>query len=282
MMKYMEVAGDIVKRVEEALQTYLSELPTHKTLREPMQYAVNGGGKRLRPVLLLECFSLFRSDLEYAMPYAIALELIHSYSLVHDDLPCMDDDETRRGKPTVHVAFDEGIAVLTGDALLNAGLSLSIDTAVKNQDIQSLQASAVLSTAAGPNGMLYGQIMDLYDDIGDLTKLNTLYDKKTGCLIRAAAEIGAILGRATEAESDSLARFSGHLATAFQIQDDILDLEQDREEDNMSILRYLSVQEATEDMKRHSDYALRALTELQDRDTAKLEKITLSLIQREL
>lgn len=278
-MRYQEAAGLRVKEFETSLDRYFATLDAHPVLKDAMKYAVEGGGKRLRPILMLETYKMFNED-DRAIPFAIALELIHSYSLVHDDLPCMDDDDIRRGKPAVHKAFDEGIAVLTGDALLNAAWTLSMQAALQQGTEASKRASFELSVAAGPNGMLDGQMMDLYDDIQNIDQLEILYAKKTGCLISVAVAVGGVLGGADEEQMQRLNEFSHHLSMAFQIQDDILDEAQDREEDHMSILRYVTTQEAHHQMMRHTELALESLRALKALNTDKLSSITEALIQR--
>lgn len=278
MTEYQAITQTNRTAFEHALKASIASLPMHEKLKEAMLYAVDGGGKRLRPVLLLESFSLFSTDLPAAMPFAVALEMIHNYSLVHDDLPSMDDDDTRRGRPSVHRAFDEGLAVLTGDALLNGAFEIALHAA--GEDPIKFQAVRVLADAAGTDGMLSGQIMDLYDTVEDPAHLLRLYEKKTGKLIVAACEAGGLLGHATKQELSHLRNYAVHLGAAFQIQDDLLDAKQDREQGNMSILRFMTEVQAQEDMRVHTGRSLEELGEIRRGETDRLAAITTSLMGR--
>ena len=196
-----------------------------------MRHATLGGGKRLRPLLVLESASLFGVEPRAALPVAAAIECIHCYSLVHDDLPAMDNDELRRGRPTVHKAFDEWTAILAGDALLTLAFAVlakaqtDADAAVRGDLIAGLTA------AAGASGMAGGQCLDLEADKlksplrPDLAHVERLQAMKTGALIRFACEAGAILGGAAPAERRALATFGERLGSVFQIADDLLDAE---------------------------------------------------------
>jgi farnesyl diphosphate synthase len=198
-----------------------------------MRHAALGEGKRLRPFLVLECAGLFGVDKDAALPAAAAVECVHCYSLVHDDLPAMDNDDLRRGKPTVHKAFDEWTAILAGDALLTiafallAGPQAHADRAVRTELI------AGLAEAAGAAGMVGGQCLDLEADKLGLpaqpqpAHVERLQAMKTGALIRFACEAGAILGRADARQRHALAVFGERLGAAFQIADDLLDSEGD-------------------------------------------------------
>lgn len=278
MTDYQSITESIRNKFELALDAAIRSLPMHDQLKEAMLYAVDGGGKRLRPVLLLESFALFSKQTEWAMPFAVALEMIHNYSLVHDDLPSMDDDDTRRGRATVHRAYDEGLAVLTGDALLNGAFEIALTAA--GEDPHAFQAARILAKAAGTDGMLSGQVMDLYDTVQDVEHLWQLYDKKTGRLIRAACEAGGILGGADSSDLERLGRFAFHLGTAFQIQDDLLDRTQDQEQDNMTILQFMSEEEARENMRIHTQKALEEIQGIHGGDPLRLCKITESLVDR--
>jgi farnesyl diphosphate synthase len=202
-------------------------------LRAAMRHAALGGGKRLRPFLLVEAARLFGRTGEGPLLAGCALELVHCYSLVHDDLPAMDDDDLRRGRPTVHKAFDEATAILAGDALLTLAFEVAADPRIDAEP--SLRAALVarLARAAGPAGMAGGQMLDLAAEgragrgegapsEGDIRRLQAM---KTGALLAFAVEAGALLGRAGAAQFGSLAAFGEALGAAFQIGDDILDLE---------------------------------------------------------
>ncbi len=219
--------------VEAALQKVMaSEDEPHRPLSHAMRYAALGGGKRLRPFLVLQGARLFSVSRKSALRAAAAIELIHCYSLVHDDLPAMDDDDLRRGKPTVHKAFDEATAILAGDALLTLAFEvLAHSDTHSNPDVRC-RLIAALVRAAGAHGMVAGQMIDLSvgereADVGEITRLQRL---KTGALIGFACEAGAILGQAAEAQHEALRGYAHDLGLAFQIADDLLDVEGTAEE----------------------------------------------------
>lgn len=214
--------------VEAALeQVMASKDQPERRLFESMRYAALGGGKRLRPFLVLQSAGLFSVARKSAVRTAAAVELVHCYSLVHDDLPAMDDDDLRRGKPTVHKAFDEATAILAGDALLTLAFEvLAHPDAHSNPDVRCALV-AELARAAGAHGMVAGQMIDLSAvgrdmDIGEITRLQRL---KTGALIGFACEAGAILGQAAASQHEALRGYSHDLGLAFQIADDLLDVE---------------------------------------------------------
>ena len=190
-----------------------------------MRHAALGGGKRLRPFILIESARLFGRTTTQALGAAAALECVHCYSLVHDDLPAMDDDDLRRGRPTVHKAFDEATAILAGDALLTLAFAVLADPATDPDPAVRAELVASLAAAAGLGGMAGGQMLDLAG--GGAARgeadIRLLQAMKTGALFRAAAEAGAILGRAGAAEREGLAAFGAALGLAFQLADDLID-----------------------------------------------------------
>jgi len=218
----------IAARVETVLDKLLPKPEGHQAvIMEAMRYAALGGGKRLRPFLVMETAKLFSSDGEAVEATACALECLHVYSLVHDDLPSMDDDDLRRGKPTVHKAYDEAIAVLAGDGLLTVAFELisdcGADAAVK------VELLGLLAKAGGTHGMIGGQVIDITvaENERDEALITELQNLKTGALIEYAVTAGAILGNASEEQRQSLQNYACDLGLAFQIQDDILDVEGD-------------------------------------------------------
>lgn len=227
----------IARAVEAELDRLLAPEPLPgETIRPPrllaaMRYAALGGGKRLRPFILMESARLFGADGPGALRAACALEMVHCYSLVHDDLPAMDDDDLRRGRPTVHKAFDEATAILAGDALLTYAFDVMADTATHADAEVRAEMIMVLARAAGAGGMAGGQTLDLEAEKSTAplprAAIETLQAMKTGALLRFAAEAGAILGRAGETERQSLREFGRALGAAFQIADDILDAKGD-------------------------------------------------------
>ena len=218
-----------LQAVEEALPKYLPAsggLPA--VVEEAMGYACAAGGKRLRPVLLLEFCRICGGQTAQAMPFACALEMIHSYSLVHDDMPCMDNSPLRRGRPSVHAAYGEDMALLAGDALLNRAFETMLSPA-NTQDLPPqavLRAAFVLADAAGIRGMVGGQTIDLQYEHrqADLAVLEQLQDGKTAALMIAACEMGARLGGGSPEQIEAARRFGRETGLCFQIVDDILDV----------------------------------------------------------
>jgi farnesyl diphosphate synthase len=200
-------------------------------LVEAMRYAALGGGKRLRPFLVVETARLFGIESEGVLRTGAALEMIHCYSLVHDDLPAMDDDDLRRGRPTAHRAFDEATAILAGDALLTYAFDVVADPATHADPAVRSELVLKLARAAGPGGMVGGQVLDLAAE-QQLKKhteaaVHRLQAMKTGALLLYGVEAGAILGRANNKQSAALSRYGAALGAAFQVADDILDEEGD-------------------------------------------------------
>ena len=193
------------------------------------RYSLKLGGKRIRPIIMMEFCRLFSGEYKNALDFAIALEMIHTYSLIHDDLPCMDNDDFRRGKPSCHKAFSEDMALLAGDALLTEAFSVAANADV--DDNVKVKAVLTLSQMAGFSGMLGGQVIDLsfVKNTPDLEALCDMYARKTGCLLRAAAIIGATVGGANEVEVNNADLFAQKVGLAFQIIDDILDVVADPE-----------------------------------------------------
>jgi farnesyl diphosphate synthase len=200
-----------------------------KRLYEAMRYAAIGGGKRLRPLLVQAAADLFHVDHTAALRVGLAIECIHVYSLIHDDMPCMDDDDLRRGKPTVHKAFDEGTAVLAGDALHALAFEILADEATHPDPFVRAELTLELARASGPSGMAGGQMMDLASEGQnvDLSTITRLQQLKTGALIAFCIEAGAIMGRVSLEGRGHLRSFARDIGLAFQIADDILDVEGD-------------------------------------------------------
>jgi farnesyl diphosphate synthase len=200
-------------------------------LVEAMRYAAIGGGKRLRPLLLCATADLHGVDRTSSVRAGCAIEAIHVYSLVHDDLPCMDDDETRHGKPTVHLAFDEATAVLAGDALNDLAFEILSDPVTTGDPFTRIELVRTLALASGHHGMAGGQMMDLIAETEtlDLPTITRLQQLKTGALLGAAVEMGAILGRVPPEGRTHLRGYARDIGLAFQIADDLIDHEGDAE-----------------------------------------------------
>ena len=216
---------------ESAFQSQLEAIHAPNRLKEAILYSTLNGGKRLRALLTLASGELCGADRETLYPIAGAIECIHAYSLIHDDLPAMDDDDFRRGKPTCHKAFDEATAILAGDALLT--LSFELLSQVPNLSAEKkLEIIQLYSFSAGTQGMVGGQFIDLESEDKTITlrELETIHRKKTGALIKAAILAGAIAGNTNQDTYDKLAVYADNIGLAFQIKDDILDVTGTQEE----------------------------------------------------
>jgi farnesyl diphosphate synthase len=223
-----QVAGEVDALFGELLTV---PMDARQRLFEAMRHAAIGGGKRLRPLLVVATASIFNVARSYAVRAGAALESIHVYSLVHDDLPCMDDDNMRRGKPTVHRAYDEATAVLAGDALHALAFEILSDPATHPDPFIRSELMATLARASGPDGMAGGQMMDLEAEKAsfDLPTVTRLQALKTGALIAASVEMGAILGHVPPEGRVHLRGYAHDIGLAFQIADDIMDVEGDPE-----------------------------------------------------
>ena len=241
----MEIKAEIEKRtaeIEKVINAYLPAEENYQSrIMEAMNYSVRAGGKRLRPMLMQETYRLFGGRGEVVEPFMAAIEMIHTYSLVHDDLPAMDNDEYRRGKKTTHARFGEAMGILAGDALLNYAFETALRAFdMSSEHIRIAKALQVLSRKAGIYGMVGGQTVDvLAEEDGDLTKekLDFIYRLKTGALIEASMVIGAILAGATRNEQKQIEQAAGLVGVAFQIQDDILDVTSTMEAATRKIIR---------------------------------------------
>lgn len=216
-------------RVEDNLSIYFKDKSGfQKLLIEAMEYSINAGGKRLRPILLLEVCEMLGGNIDDALPFASAIEMIHTYSLIHDDLPAMDNDDYRRGKPTNHRVYGEGVAILAGDGLLNLAFEIMLEKIYINPQLyeRGIKAMHVISRASGVNGMIGGQVVDLESEGKKVNKelLNFIHLNKTSAMIEASIKAGAIIGRAGKREYRDLENYGKTVGLAFQIIDDILDV----------------------------------------------------------
>ncbi len=222
------------EKIERALTGFLPVKDGYiDTVVSSMEYSLTAGGKRVRPMLVLEFARLCGGSEEAALPFACAVEMIHTYSLIHDDLPCMDDDDMRRGKPTNHKVFGEAQAVLGGDALLTRAFEIILsDEAVSlNGADRCVRAGRTLACCAGAEGMIGGQIIDIESEElnAGLERLRIMDDKKTGALIRAACLLGCISAGAEDRQMKAAEAYASSIGLAFQIVDDILDVTSDTE-----------------------------------------------------
>ncbi|WFA03662.1 polyprenyl synthetase family protein [Bacillus sp. HSf4] len=214
--------------IEERLPIYIQELQAPTSLKESMLYSLEAGGKRLRPILVLALLHAYGKNEADGIPVGCAVEMIHTYSLIHDDLPCMDDDDLRRGKPTNHKIFGEATAVLAGDALLTESFKLIASQMPADVSAEKrLRLVNELVSAAGAEGMVGGQILDMEAESRSISleDLQTIHEGKTAKLLSFSVIAGAVLADAPEDEIEKLREFSHHIGIAFQIRDDILDLE---------------------------------------------------------
>ena len=263
---------------QQAIEKYLNGLFTGKVaygkLYEAMRYAILGGGKRIRPVLTLEFARLGGIDWHLALPFACALELVHNYSLIHDDLPCMDDDDLRRGKPTCHKAYGETLAVLAGDALQPEAFRLILEAPMLPADTK-LEALRVLVKACGADGMVGGQVLDTVynvDTAEGLTQLNRL---KTGVMISGAAELGCVAAKMNQGMRSQALAYADGIGKAFQIRDDMLDvvgdaavfgkpIGSDKEEGKVTFVDVLGLDGCAQEVERCTESAKAAVANWSD------------------
>ncbi len=222
-----------LKQVNDALPGFLPQGEVEqKTVYDAMAYSLMAGGKRIRAIMTMAFCELCGGDPASAVPFAAAIEMIHAYSLIHDDLPCMDDDDMRRGKPSCHIAFGEANALLAGDGLLTLAFETILDSKNTGElpPRRVLEAASVLAHAAGANGMVGGQVIDLENEGKNMPYelLQTLDRLKTGALIRASAIMGCVLAGADRDTVDRAERYAAAVGLAFQIVDDILDVTADQ------------------------------------------------------
>lgn len=273
MALYTERLTRHLHAVEQAITAALPAAKDGEVGVAPlMAYACEGGGKRIRPVLLLEFCHLCGGDTEKALPFAAAIEMIHSYSLVHDDLPCMDNSPLRRGKPSVHAAYGETMALLAGDALLNRAFEVMLSPQVEVEPAAALRAAYELANRAGIHGMIGGQVLDLACEGKriDLQTLQTLQEGKTAALLMAACRMGAILGGGSEEQICEAGEYGYYLGLCFQIVDDILDVTSTAEElgkpvgsdDENEKSTYVSLLGLEEARRRAADYTRQAIESL--------------------
>ena len=225
---YLLERAPLVERVLDAVVPTVAEPPVR--LHGAMRHLLFPGGKRLRPVLALAAAEAVGAPPERALPLAVAVELVHTYSLVHDDLPCMDDDDERRGRPTVHRAYDEPTAVLAGDALLALAFDVALTAPADGVSAEArAAATAELARTAGSRALVGGQVDDIAYDAAtaDAPSVESIHERKTAALIAAAIVGGAILGGADAGQSEALRRFGIGVGVAFQIADDLLDAGED-------------------------------------------------------
>jgi geranylgeranyl diphosphate synthase type II len=280
--------------IDEYIKKYFeSREGENKLIYEAMAYSLNIGGKRIRPILMMLAYNLYKKDIKDILPMAAAIEMIHTYSLIHDDLPCMDNDDLRRGKPTNHKVFGDAIAVLAGDGLLNEAFSIMIDYSISKNSLIAMKASKVITDAAGGEGMIGGQVVDiLYEgkEISEAT-LKYMHEKKTGELIKASIVAGATLGEASSKDIEILSEYGYKLGLAFQIKDDILDVmgsteklgknvKSDENNNKTNFISVYGIEKSVELCKEITSQCIALLDRLNS-DTSELKELTLELLHRE-
>ena len=284
-----------VRQIEDILQSYLPVQRGHqRIIMEAMTYSLLAGGKRIRPMLMKETFSLFGGKSKALEPFMAAIEMIHTYSLVHDDLPAMDDDDYRRGRKTTHVVYGEDMGILAGDALLNYAFETAFKAFVMEPEDALVigRALSVLGEKAGIYGMIGGQVIDVKETGHQISKevLDTIYELKTSALIEAAMMIGAILGGASEEEVRTAGSIGRKIGLAFQIQDDILDVtsttqtlgkpvHSDEKNEKLTYVSVYGMEKAVQDVEKLSKQALDILRSGRERNVF-LEELVVSLITR--
>lgn len=288
------------ERIAEAESTIKEFLPKEEGLQkiicEAMNYSVLGGGKRLRPVMMKATYELFGGKEEVIKPFMAALEMIHTYSLVHDDLPAMDNDDLRRGRATTHIKYNEGLAILAGDGLLNYAFETAMKAFEYDVDVKTVaKALKVLANKAGIYGMIGGQTVDIEAESGrqvlDEETLLFIHKNKTAALIESAMMIGAILAGASDEDVDAVEKIAYNIGIAFQIQDDILDvigneevlgkpIGSDAKNEKLTYVSLKGLENAKEEVANLSKEAV-CMIKNYEKDESFLSELTTYLIDRE-
>ncbi|WP_373898382.1 polyprenyl synthetase family protein [Haloimpatiens sp. FM7315] len=282
---------NLKKDTEHWIKNYFKNKGSYnKAIYDSMYYSISVGGKRIRPILMLLTYSMYKEDYKDILPVACAVEMIHTYSLIHDDLPCMDNDDLRRGKPTNHKVYGEAMATLSGDGLLNEAMSIMFKYVIENK--RGLEACYSISVASGVEGMIAGQVVDILGEGKKLSKeeLNYMHKKKTGELIKAPIVAGALLGAAPKEDVEKLSLFGEKLGLAFQIKDDILDVigdvnslgkntKSDAEKNKATFVSQCGLQESIDFSKKVTSECIEILHKING-NTQDLESLTLFLLNR--
>lgn len=294
----MDIKDEItIEKLKKEVENWISEHfkdkgSYNKRLYEAIIYSLDAGGKRIRPLLFLLTYMLKNNNYKSVLPVAAAIEMIHTYSLIHDDLPCMDNDDLRRGKPTNHKVFGEAIAVLAGDGLLNEAMNIMFRYCMDN-DKNAIRACSLISESAGIEGMVGGQTVDILSENTKIPidQLYYMHSKKTGALIKASIVAGAILGGSTEDDVKKLDYYGQKLGLAFQIKDDILDIvgdtevlgkkaKSDLDNNKTNFITTYGLNKCMEMCNSLTSECVEVLDKVEG-DTSKLKEITLFLLNRE-
>lgn len=295
MQDFNNKLNEKTQEIEDIIYSYLpNELNKQKVIMEAMNYSVKAGGKRLRPMLMLETSKMFDKDCKNIYPFMAAIEFIHTYSLVHDDLPAMDNDEYRRGRKTTHAEYGEDLGILAGDGLLNYAYEIMTKAVLESEDpYKAIQAMNVIATKAGIYGMVGGQTVDVMSEGKkiDLDTIMYIHNLKTAALIEASMMAGAILAGATQTQIDIVENIANNVGIAFQIQDDILDIIStteklgkpvlsDEKNDKTTYVSLCGLEKAKDDVKKMSSSAVELLDTLDEKNEF-LKALIIKLINRE-
>lgn len=291
-MEFNDFLKNKVKIIEEELKKYVqSKKNAQNEIYSAMNYSLMAGGKRLRPIIMLLTAEMCGGNEKNTLPFACALEMIHTYSLIHDDLPAMDNDELRRGKPTNHMVYGEAMAILAGDALLNCAMETAL-TAELEAEVM-VRALRVLFNSSGTEGMIGGQVIDIKNQKLTEEELSTLHLLKTGALIRSAGVVGAITANANEEQINAVDGFCVNLGLAFQIQDDILDVKgnekelgkpigSDKDNNKTTYVTLLGMKKSEELVEEYTQKAKKSLEECFGKKADKLIELAEYLINRKI
>lgn len=263
-MEFQEEMNYIKDLIDEELNNLFRDKKGYQDrIFESMKYSLLSGGKRLRPILMLKTCEIFNENYLKFIPYALAIEMIHTYSLIHDDLPAMDDDDFRRGKLTNHKVYGEALAILSGDGLLNLAFETMSSFALNNSNTveeykRNLWAINEIANFSGVFGMIGGQVLDLLsNEINmDEERLRYMYQCKTSALIQASTVSGTILGGGNDLDIKRMKEFGLYLGLAYQIRDDILDINKDREINKVTYLTFNDIDKAKEEVNKLSEKAI--------------------------
>ncbi len=293
-MNFKEQMAVKVAEIEKILKSYMpAEEGPQKVIMEAMNYSVTVGGKRLRPMLMQETYRLFGGEGEAIEPFMAAQEMIHTYSLVHDDLPAMDNDEFRRGKKTTWVAYGEDMAILAGDGLLNYAFETALKAFEKAESAKVVECLKILSKKAGIYGMIGGQVVDVMSEEKTIDKETLLFihRNKTSALIQSSMMIGAVMAGASKEEVEKIEQIGEDIGIAFQIQDDILDVtsslevlgkpvHSDEKNEKTTYLTLEGLEKSKKDVEELSHRAIQGLKSF-DRENQFLNELVEMLIHRE-
>ena len=280
------------EKIENWMEDYFETKDVgDSSMLEPIIYSLRVGGKRIRPTLMICTYNMYSKVIEEILPFAASMEMIHTYSLIHDDLPCMDDDDLRRGKLTNHKVYGEAMATLAGDSLLNEAMNIMFSQCL-NGELKKIRAAAIISKSSGIDGMIKGQIIDIRSEgqkINEETLLE-MHKNKTGQLITASIIAGATMGEALPKDVEILKSFGEKLGLAFQIKDDILDVEgdskllgktqSDGENNKANFITMYGIHKCKEFCNNLTQECYDLLKSM-ERDTKELEDITKFLLERE-